>query len=162
MNILSFGLYAYNPSTSDVKLRISLEHLKILKFSKPTNFFVKSVSGNWVCYIDSQKYYLYIELLVDALAQILTELRQFQNLTYFLTLWHSYLTFHLVHKRVSSPYRDTCLSQVWWWLVKRCDLYPAENLHLDRQTDETAIGDCILAKISQKWGSHWWWKWLEC
>ena len=143
-------------------------------FEVLANFFVGSVTGNWVCYIDSQVHYLHFDPLIDAVAQILTELWYFQNLTYFLISWPNYLTFDLHNKWVSSDDQDIHLVQVWWWLVKRCDLYPANNLNPDRQTDrqtdkqtdkpsdehtcqnwkilasnEKAIGDCVLAKISK-------------
>ena len=124
-------------------------------FEVLANFFVGGVTGNWVYNIDIQVHYLHFELLIDALAQILAELWWFQNLTYFLTSWPNYLTFDLHNKWASSDDQDTHLVQVWWWLVKRCDLYPANNLNPDRQTDrqtdkqtdERAIGDCVLAKI---------------
>ena len=63
-----------------MKLRLPLEKFKILKFSKVTkfevlaNFFVGSVTGNWVCYVDSQVHYLHLELLIDAVAQLCMEL----------------------------------------------------------------------------------------
>ena len=47
----------------------------------------------------------------------------------------NYLTFHLNYKWVSSDDQDTHLDQVWWWLVRRCDLYPANNVNPDRQTN---------------------------
>ena len=104
-------------------------------FEVLANFFVSGVIGIKVCYIDSHVHYLHFELLIDAVAQISTELLQFQNLTYFFTSWLNYLTFDLHNKWVSSPYLDTRLGQVWWWLVKRCNLYPANNVP-DRQTDK--------------------------
>ena len=91
MKILFHGLFAYDLFISDVKLRLPLKIFKILKISKVSkfevlaNFFVGSVTGYWVSYIDSQVHYLHFELLIDTVAQILTELWQFQNLTYFLT-----------------------------------------------------------------------------
>ena len=121
---------------------------KCRNFEVLANFFVGSVTGNWVCYIDSQVHYLQFELLIDTVAQILTELWQFQNLTYFLTSWPNYLTFDLHNKWVSSHDQVTHLGQVWWWLVKRCDLYPANNIHPDRQPDrQTNRQTNILAKI---------------
>ena len=75
--------------------------LKIAKFSKltkiwgHTNFFVISVTGSEVCYLDSQSAFLHFELMIDVLAKKLTELWHFQNLTYFLTSWPSYSTFDL-------------------------------------------------------------------
>ena len=39
--------------------------------------------------------FLHFDMLFDVLAQILTELWLFQNLTYFLISWPSYVTFDL-------------------------------------------------------------------
>ena len=116
-------------------------------------------------------HYLHFELLIDALAQILTELWWFQNLTYFLTSWPNYLTLDQHNKWVSSDDQDTHLCQDSWWLVQQCDLYPANNVHPDKQTNkqtdwqtvrrtyllklkilasnEKEIGGCVVAKISK-------------
>ena len=40
------------------------------------------------------------------------------------------------------PYVD----QVWWWYVKAFMSYAWQNWQTNRQTDERAIGDCVLAK----------------
>ena len=121
-------------------------------FEVLAKFFVGKVTVNLVCYIDSQVHYLHFELLIDAVAQILTEWWQFQILTYFLTSWPNYLTFDLHNKWVSSDDQDTHLGQVWWWLVKRCDLYSSNKVNPDRQTDRQTDGQTnrqtnILAKI---------------
>ena len=50
-------------------------------------FFTWSDTGIWICYNDSREHLWPFELLVDALAQILTELLEFKVLTYFGTLW---------------------------------------------------------------------------
>ena len=47
-------------------------------FEVQTNFFVGSVTGNWVSYIDSQVHYLHFELLIDSVAQILTSYGNFK------------------------------------------------------------------------------------
>ena len=126
----------------------NLENFKCRNFEVLVNFFVGSVTRKWVCYIDSQVRYLHFELLIDTVAQILTESWQFQNLTYLLTSWPNYLAFDLYNKWVSSHDQVTHLGPVWWWLVKRCDLYPANNIHPDRQTDrQTNRQTNILAKI---------------
>ena len=54
-------------------------------------------------------YALHVELLFDVLAQILRELWLFQNLTYFLTSWPSYLTFDL------KNYRVLCCGRLHMW-----------------------------------------------
>ena len=85
-------------SISDVKLKlhwIFKKNSKWRNFRAGANFFVGSVTGSWAPYQESQEHALHFELLIDVLAQKLTELCQFKNLTYFLTSWPSYLTFNL-------------------------------------------------------------------
>ena len=57
--------------------------------------FVGIVTGIWAPYQKSQEHTLHFELLIGVLAKKLTELLQFQNLTYFVTSWPSYLTYDL-------------------------------------------------------------------
>ena len=65
----------------------------ISKFSKwplfwaRDNFFTGSYTGSWIDQIDSHEHFRHFELLIDALAQILTEICHFQNLTHFVTWW---------------------------------------------------------------------------
>ena len=65
----------------------------ISKFSKwppcwaRTNFFTESYTGSWIDQNDSHQHFWHFELLIDALAQILTKIYQFQNLTHFVILW---------------------------------------------------------------------------
>ena len=148
--------------------------LKSWKFQKCRNcevlakFFVGSVIGNWVCYINSRMHYLHFELLIDTVAQILTELWQFQNLTYFLTSWPNYLIFDL-HK---NGFLAMTKLHIWvkfgddWSNDATCILLTT-FIRTDRQTDrqnvrrtylpklknlasnEKAIRDCVLAKISK-------------
>ena len=65
----------------------------ISKFSKWPLFwardklFTGSYTGSWIYQKDSHEHFRHFELLIDALAQILTEIYQFQNLTYFVTWW---------------------------------------------------------------------------
>ena len=59
---------------SDVKLRL---YWKIRNFQIwGSSFFVRSVTGSWVGFLNRQAYSLYFELLIVALAQISTELWQ--------------------------------------------------------------------------------------
>ena len=66
------------------------------KFDVQANFFVISVTRSYICYLDSQSHFQHFELFINVLAKKLTELWRFQNLTYFLTSWPSYLTYILV------------------------------------------------------------------
>ena len=65
----------------------------ISKFSKWPLFwardkiFTGSYTGSWIYQKDSHEHFRHFELLIDALAQILTEICKFQNLTYFVTWW---------------------------------------------------------------------------
>ena len=64
-------------------------------FEVRASFYTGSCIGICIIQQDRPCYYLHLELLIDAVAQILTKLLQFQNLTYFLTSWPTYLTFDL-------------------------------------------------------------------
>ena len=70
-----------------------------------------SPSESWVQRLDSQSNSLHFELLIEVLAQILSELRQFKNLTYFFTSWPSYLTFDLVNLQDDVQYQASYLEQ---------------------------------------------------
>ena len=56
-------------------------------FELATNFFTGSYTESWIYQKDSHVHFRYFELLIDALVQILTEIYEFQNLTYFVILW---------------------------------------------------------------------------
>ena len=60
---------------------------KCRNFELATNFFTESYTGSWIYQKDSHEHFRHFELFIDALAQILTEIYQFQNLTYFVILW---------------------------------------------------------------------------
>ena len=49
-------------------------------------FFTGSYTGSWVYQNDSHEYFRHLELLIDPLTQILREIYQFQDLTYFVIL----------------------------------------------------------------------------
>ena len=65
----------------------------ISKFSKwppfcaRQTFFTVSYIGSWIYQKDSHEHFRHFELLIDAITLILTEIYQFQNLTYFVTWW---------------------------------------------------------------------------
>ena len=56
-------------------------------FELATNLFSGSDTGNWIYQKDSHLHHRYFELLIDALAQTLTEIYKFQNLTYSVIWW---------------------------------------------------------------------------
>ena len=66
-------------------------------FEVARNFITGSDTESWICQTDSHEYLWHVELLIDALAQILTELWQLKMLAYFflasdLRLWPTYLS----------------------------------------------------------------------
>ena len=50
-------------------------------------FFTGSYTGSWIDQKDSHEHFRHCENLIDALAQLLTGICHFQNLTYFVTWW---------------------------------------------------------------------------
>ena len=75
---------------SDVKLKLCLIFQNFQNgryFELATNFFTGSYTGSWIDQKDSHEHFRHFELLIDALAQILTDIYHFQNLTYFVTWW---------------------------------------------------------------------------
>ena len=147
------GWFTYYPSIPVVKFRLYWKLRNFQKFSKLTkiwgraNFFVISVTGNELCYLDSQSNFLRFELLIDVVAQKLMELWHFQNLTYFLTSWPSYLTYILVQRTCRNHGLVLACNEVWWWLtepfLRFCEISVQTNKHTNRQTWPTNI----LAKI---------------
>ena len=61
--------------------------------------------------------------MVDTLAQILTELGQFQILTYFVTSRPNYLTFDLETVQVIVLGQTTYGGEIWRRLVRNYELY---------------------------------------
>ena len=60
---------------------------KMAAILSPTNFFTGSYTGSWIYQKDSHEHFRHFEILIDAVTQILTEIYQFQNLTYFVIWW---------------------------------------------------------------------------
>ena len=110
------------------------------KFDIQANFFVISVTGSYLCYLYSQSHFQLFELLIDVLAKKLTELWRFQNLTYFLTSWPSYLTYILVQRTCRNHGLALACDQVWWWLadsfLRFCEISVQTNKQTNRQTDK--------------------------
>ena len=75
---------------SEVKLKLCLVFKNFQNgrlFELVTNFFTGSYTGRRIYQKDSHEHFRHFELLIDAVIQILTEIYQFQNLTYFVTWW---------------------------------------------------------------------------
>ena len=117
------------------------------KFDVRANFFVISVIGSYICYLDTQSNFQHFELLIDVLAEKLTELWRFKNLTYFLTSWPNYLTYIFVQRTCSNHGLVLACDLVWWWLADSFLRFCEISVQTNKQTDEKAIGDCVLAKI---------------
>ena len=124
-------------------------------FEARMRFWIGSCTGIWVIHQDRLCHSLHFEILFDVLAQILTELWLFQNVTYFLILWPSNGTFVRQKLKGSVLWQTTYVDQVWWWLVKNCDLYRGNVTisfkHEYRGHTLTSrcdvIGDVIVMKI---------------
>ena len=84
-------------------------------------FFTWSDTGIWICYKDSHEHLWYFELLIDSLAQILTELLEFKILTYFGTLWRHQWNNPRSFVKEYFQFNDTYsyVHLVWrWYLCK--------------------------------------------
>ena len=85
-----FGIIWDDIFTSEVKLKLCLI-FEIFQngrhFELATNFFTGSYTGSGIYQTDSHEHFRHFELLIDAVALILTEIYQFKNVTYFVILW---------------------------------------------------------------------------
>ena len=108
-----WGIISDDLSIYDVKMNLSKIFWKFqngCRFEVRANFYTGSCTGIWVIQQDRPCYSLHFELLIEAVAQIFTKLLQFQNLTYFLTLWPTYVTFDLETLQTSVLSQDTSVS----------------------------------------------------
>ena len=83
----------------------------------------------------SQWHSLHFELLIELVAQKLTELWRFKNLAYFLTWWPSSMTYLFVNVTYWNCSPIPYVDQVWWWYVKAFMNYAWQNWQTKRQTD---------------------------
>ena len=81
----------------------------------------------------SQWHSLHVELLIELVAQKLTELWRFKNLAYFLTWWPSSMTYLFVNVTYWNCSPIPYVDQVWWWYVKAFMSYAWQNWQTDRQ-----------------------------
>ena len=105
-------------------------------FEVVANFFVKTVTGSMLYQPISQWHSLYFELLIELVAQKLTELWWFTNLAYFLTWWPSSMTYLFVNVTYWNCSPIPYVDQVWWWYVKAFMSYAWQNGQTNRQTDK--------------------------
>ena len=69
---------------SEVKLKLCLifQNFQNGRHFEPDIFFTGSYTGSWIDQKDSHEHFRHFELWIDAVTEILTEINQFQNLTY--------------------------------------------------------------------------------
>ena len=112
------------------------------------NFFVKTVTVSMFYQAVSQWHSLHFELLIELVAQKLTELWRLKIWSIFwsgdLVPWPTYLS--MSHTGTAHPFYmwtkfGDDMSKRSWVMLDKTDR------QTDRQTDERAIGDCVLAKI---------------
>ena len=85
-----FGIIWDDIFISEVKLKLCLifQNFQIGRhFELATNFFTGSYTGRRIYQKDSHEHFRHFELLINAVIQILTDIYQFHNLTYFVTWW---------------------------------------------------------------------------
>ena len=85
-----FGIIWDGLLISEVKLQLCLifQNFQNSRHSQvAANFFTGCCTRNWIYQQDSHAYFRYFELFIYVIAQILTEIYQFQNLTDFVTWW---------------------------------------------------------------------------
>ena len=108
------GIISDDLSISEVKMNQSKIFWKFQNgrhYEVRLSFYTGSCTGIWVMQHDRACYSLHFELLIDVVAQILTKLLQFQNLTYFLTSWPTYLTFDVETLQTSALSQDTSMGE---------------------------------------------------
>ena len=96
----------------------------------------------------SQWHSLHLELLIELVAQKLTELWWFKKLAYFLTWWPSSMTYLFVNVTYWNCSPIPYVDQVWWWYVKAFMSYAWQNWQTNRQTPQQTN---ILAKNCKFW-----------
>ena len=85
-----FGIIWDDLIIFEVKLKLCLIFQKFQNgrhFEPDKLLFTGIYTGSWIYQKDSHEHLRYFELLIDAVSQILTEIYQFQNLTYSVTWW---------------------------------------------------------------------------
>ena len=100
----------------------------------------------------SQWHSLHFELLIELVAQKLTESWRFKNFAYFFTWWPSSMTYLFVNVTYWNCSPIPYVDQVWWWYVKAFMSYAWQNWQTNRQTDrQTNRQTNILAKNCKFW-----------
>ena len=141
--------------------------LNISKFSKwppfwARDFFTGNYTGSWIYQKDCHEHFRHFELLIDALAQILTEIYQFQNLTYFVILWrHQWrheCVKHNLHNWTSPTMHlqnNVCVAPVLHSQIVRTNIVTNidTHTHTNKQTSKhTGWKHYHLANAGDKYG----------
>ena len=112
-----FGIIWDNIFISEVKLKLCSIFQNFQNgrhFELATYFFTGSYTGSWIYQKDSHEHFRHFELLIDALAQILTEIYQFQNLTYFVTVIDDVISAWNITYTTRHPQQSTCKILFVW------------------------------------------------
>ena len=128
-----------------------------LAFSKMTAilrshriFFIWSDTGNWICYKDSHEHLWHFELLIDALAQILTALLELKVLTYFGTLWRHQWSNPRSFVKAYLQFNDTYGHLVWRWYL--CSFFSYHEkcyfFHSWRNIEKWLWGRCVTSSMT--------------
>ena len=95
-----------------------VKYFKIFKMatilSSRQTFLPEIIAGSWIYQKDSHEHFRHFELLIDALAQILAEIYQFQNLTYFVILWRHQWRHECITCTTRHPQQCTCKILFVW------------------------------------------------
>ena len=108
------GIISDDLSISDVKMNLSKIFWNFQNdrhFEVRVSFYTRSCTGIWVIQKDRPCFSLHFEFLINTVAQISMKLLQFQNLTYFLTSWPTYLTFDLQTLQTAVLRQDTSVGE---------------------------------------------------
>ena len=125
MKILFIGIIWDDLFISEVKLKLCLIFQNFQNghyFELATNFFTGSYTGRRIYQKDSHDHFRHFELLIDAVIQILTEIYQFQNVTYFVTWWR--------HQWIMNMYSYNCSHNLM--------------IHMHRKFNDDIFARCLV------------------
>ena len=110
MKILFLSIIWNDLFISEVKLKLCLIFQNFQ--NARDKLFSGSYTGCWIYQNDSHEHFPHFEPLIDAVAQILTEIYQFQNLTYFLILWRHQWRHECVKQTCTTRHPEQCTCKI--------------------------------------------------